>query len=137
MRVLPLSRCFHVRWTRHAPLLCTPADVPHALAQVRAKLQPGGLLELTMRDFDRALIEKPPIAPRVIVSGPSRRVLPRLHDWNSQEPCYTVRFLLLTETNSGWEVKAHAARYRAITREELTGAAAVAGFSDIVWARPL
>jgi hypothetical protein len=56
-----------------------------------------------------------------------------LHDWDSQEPCYTVRFRLLTEATSGWNVKEHTTRYRAITREELTCAATAAGFGDIVW----
>ncbi len=117
------------------PHLLDPADVPQALAQMRARLRPGGLLVITLRDFDHALIEKPPIAPPLIVSGPPRRVVVRLHDWDSQEPGYTVRFLLLTETTTGWEVTEHATRYRAITREELTNAAAVAGFSDIAWPR--
>jgi hypothetical protein len=33
------------------------------------------------------------------------------------------------------DVTEHATRYRAITREELTNAAAGAGFSDIAWPR--
>jgi hypothetical protein len=100
---------------------------------MRAKLQPGGLLVITMRDFDHALVERPPIAPPLIVSGPPRRVVVRLHDRDSQEPCYTVRYLLLTGTSSGWNVTEHATRYRAITRDELMGAAAAVGFSDISW----
>jgi SAM-dependent methyltransferase len=115
------------------PHLLDPADVPRALAQMHSKLRPGGLLVITLRDFDRALLEKPPIAPPVIAAGPPRRILLRLHDWDSDQPCYTVRFLVLTERNGGWHLAEHTTRYRAITRDELTTAAAVAGFGDIAW----
>jgi hypothetical protein len=38
--------------------------------------------------------------------------------------------------DSGWNVAEHATRYRAITRFELTTAAASAGFADITWLPP-
>ena len=115
------------------PHLLEPADVPKALTQMRAKLRVGGLLVITMRDFDNALVEKPPMAPPTLIDGPPRRVLLRVHDWDDDAPCYRMRLLVLTETPRGWELAEHTTRYRAITRDELTAAAAVAGFSDIAW----
>src|SRR5213076_1057587 len=70
------------------PHLLDGADVPKALAQMCARLRSGGLLVITMRDFDTALREKPPMAPPVIVAGVPRRVLVRLHDWDDDQPCY-------------------------------------------------
>jgi glycine/sarcosine N-methyltransferase len=115
------------------PHLLDAADVPKALTQMRAKLRPGGLLVITMRDFDTALKEKPPMAPPVIVAGPPRRVLVRLHDWDEEQPSYTVRYLILTDGEDGWELTEHTTRYRAITRDELKTAAATAGFADSRW----
>jgi glycine/sarcosine N-methyltransferase len=115
------------------PHLLDPADIPKALTQMRSKLRPGGLLVITMRDFDRALVERPPIAPPVIAPGPPRRVLVRLHDWDGDQSCYTVRFLVLSESSRGWDVVERVTRYRAITRDELTAAATVAGFADVAW----
>lgn len=115
------------------PHLLDESDVPKALAQMRAKLRPGGLLVITMRDFDRALAERPPLAPPVVIAGSPRRVLVRLHDWDEDQPCYTVRYLVLTEIEDGWTVREHAMRYRAITRTELTDAAEAAGFREIAW----
>jgi glycine/sarcosine N-methyltransferase len=115
------------------PHLLDEDDVPKALAAMHARLRPGGLLVLTMRDFDRALAERQPVAPPVVVPGRLRRVLVRLHDWDEAEPCYTVRYLVLTEADEGWTVKEHATRYRAITRAELTAAAEAAGFGEIAW----
>ena len=86
-----------------------------------------------MRDFDLALDERPPVAPPIMIAGPPRRVLVRLHDWDANLPCYTLRYLVLTESANGWTVVEHTTRHRAITREELTHAAKVAGFEDISW----
>jgi SAM-dependent methyltransferase len=115
------------------PHLLDAPDVTKALAQMRAKTRSRGLLVITMRDFDCAVTERPPIAPPVVVPGAPRRVLVRLHDWDDDRPCYTVRYLVLTETAGGWTVEEHTMRYRAITRAELTSAAEAAGFSEIGW----
>jgi glycine/sarcosine N-methyltransferase len=115
------------------PHLLDVRDIPEALTQMRDKLQPGGLLVITMRDFDQALKEKPPMASPVIVPGPPRRVLVRLHDWDEDEPCYTVRYLVLTEREGGWELREHTMRYRAIMRDELSAAVTTAGFADVRW----
>jgi SAM-dependent methyltransferase len=115
------------------PHLLDEKDVPRALAEMRSKLRPDGLLVITMRDFDRALIDRPPIAPPVVIPGSPRRVLVRLHDWDDNAPCYTVRYLVLTEADDGWTVQEHTTRYRAITRAELTAAAEAAGFTEIAW----
>ncbi|HKO26407.1 MAG TPA: class I SAM-dependent methyltransferase [Solirubrobacteraceae bacterium] len=115
------------------PHLLNESDVRRALEQMLSKLRAGGLVVITMRDFDRALAEKPSIAPPVVVPGSPRRVLVRLHDWYADEPFYTVRFLVLTEADGGWLVKEHTTRYRAITRAELAAAATAAGFESIDW----
>lgn len=116
------------------PHLLKDSDVRLALAQMRAKLRPGGLLVITMRDFDRALADRPPVGPPVVIPGSPRRVLVRLHDWDDDQPCYTVRYIVLTEaTGGGWTAVEYVTRYRAITRAELTAAAEDAGFQHIAW----
>jgi glycine/sarcosine N-methyltransferase len=115
------------------PHLLDEEDGRSALQEMRAKLRLGGLLIITMRDFDAAFIDKPPIAPPVIVDGQPRRVLVRLHDWDTDLPRYTLRYLVLTEANNGWTVVEYTAFYRAITRVELADAARAAGFGRISW----
>jgi len=101
---------------------------------MRAKLDSGGGLVISMRDFDSALVERASIVPPVLIPGAPHRVLVRLRDWNGDQPCYTVRCLPLTEKHGGaWTVREHMMRHRAITRAELATAAEEAGFRDIAW----
>jgi glycine/sarcosine N-methyltransferase len=115
------------------PHLLDPSDLPKALGQMRAKLRPEGTLVVSMRDFDKALIERPANAVPTIVAGPPRQVFVRLHDWDEGQPFYTVRLLVLTNGENGWTIAEHSTRFRAITRAELTEAASEAGFESIQW----
>jgi len=116
------------------PHMVTNADLHRVFAAMHAKLRPGGLLVISVRDYDTAIIERPPTGPPQIHAGPPRRVVIRLHDWDAPDsPMYTVRFLVLTEGQSGWTVQHYSTRYRALRRAELSQAAGLAGFVPATW----
>ncbi len=116
------------------PHLLTDDDVARAFRAMFSKLRPGGLLVITVRDYDKALVERPVTSAPRINPGPPRKVVVRLHDWDAPDsPMYTVHFLILTEGSTGWTLSHHHARYRAIGRQALTLAAAKAGFTKIQW----
>jgi len=116
------------------PHLLTDDDVARAFRAMCSKLRPGGLVVITVRDYDKALVERPVTTAPRINPGPPRKVVVRLHDWDAPDsPLYTVHFLILTESSTGWSVSHHSARYRAIGRQALTLAAANAGFTNIQW----
>src|SRR3954447_4913025 len=131
----------HVRGTYDAVIACDNAlphlladdDLHGALAEIRTKLRPGGVLVVTLRDFDEALRSRPAVAPTLAVAGPPRRVLVRLHDWDDAAPFYTLRAIVLTEQDGGWTAAEHTTRYRALTRAELERAAAAAGLESVRW----
>jgi glycine/sarcosine N-methyltransferase len=119
------------------PHLLDDADLAQALRAMRGKLRPGGLLVIGIRDYDKALIERPATAPPLLLAGPPRRLFVRLHDWDAPDSrLYTVRFFVLTEAPAGWTLAQHATRYRAITSAELTRAVHEAGFGDVTWHNP-
>jgi len=113
------------------PHLLDEAEISSALRAMRSKLRPGGLLIVSIRDYDE---ERPPPPPPYVVAGPPRRLVVRMHDWDAPDsPFYTVRFFFLTETETGWQLAHHGGRYRALPRSELEAAAADGGFVDISW----
>lgn len=116
------------------PHLLDDDDLLRALRSMRSKLSPGGLLLISTRDFDRALVDRPSAPVIQVVAGPPRRLIVRLHDWDAPDSSlYTVRFLILTETKTGWTLVEHSTRYRAITSEAMAEAAQQAGFSQPTW----
>jgi glycine/sarcosine N-methyltransferase len=115
------------------PHLLDDGDLARALAAMHAKLRPGGLLLLSTRDYDAALVDRPATTLPAVVPGPPRRLVVRLHDWDPDSPFYTVRIFVLTEGADGWTLAHHAARYRALTRDELTRAVSAAGFEEPTW----
>lgn len=116
------------------PHLLDDAEIDLAVAQMFAKLRPGGLLVISTRDYDRVQRERPTTAPPLDLQGPPRRVVVRLHEWDAPDsPLYTVRFLILTQEQGGWHVADHATRYRALPAAQLAGSAAHAGLIDIGW----
>ena len=117
------------------PHLLDDAGLVQALSVMRSCLRPGGLLIVTMRDYDAALAERAPTALPLLVAGPPRTVIVRLHDWDAPTSAlYTVRFLITTENAKGeWSTKEHSARYRAITRQAFTDLLLRAGLTDPQW----
>jgi len=116
------------------PHMLTDDDVRRVFAAMYAKLRRGGLIVISVRDYDKWMIERPTTGLPVIHAGPPRRVVVRLHDWDAPDsPMYTVRFLILTEGPSGWTVEQHSTHYRALKRSELDGAAQLAGFVRTAW----
>jgi glycine/sarcosine N-methyltransferase len=116
------------------PHLLSDTDVERALRAMRAKLRPGGLLVISTRDYDAALVDRPATAPPALIAGPPRRLLIRLHDWDATDSAhYTVRFFVLTESDMGWTLAQHSVRYRAISSDALSRVAQHAGFNSVRW----
>ena len=117
------------------PHLLSDDDVALALREMRSKLRPGGILVVSIRDFDVALRERPCEPVSTLVDGLPRRILVRLHEWEPPPSLiYVVRFIVLTE-DVGWTVSEHATRYRALTRDTLIAASHNAGFADARFVR--
>jgi glycine/sarcosine N-methyltransferase len=115
--------------------MLTDDDVHRVFAAMYAKLRPGGLIVISVRDYDKEMTERRPTGVPVIHAGPPRRVVVRLQDWDTPDsPMHTVRFLILTEGQPGWTVEEKfSARFRALTRSALKRAAELAGFGHIAW----
>ena len=115
------------------PHLLTDSDVTKAIEAMRSKLKPGGLLVISVRDYDKALVDRPSVATPELRPGPPRQLVVRLHDWERAGPMHSVHFLVLTEGSTGWTVAHHTTRYRALERMTISRAAELAGFANVTW----
>jgi glycine/sarcosine N-methyltransferase len=114
--------------------LLTDDDLSRAFRAMRSKLRPGGLLLISVRDYDNAWVDRPATAVPQIHPGPPRKVVVRLHDWDGPDGLmYTLHLLVLTEGREGWKIAHHSSRLRAVGQATITRVAEDAGFAQVTW----
>ena len=102
------------------PHLLDLGDLRAAASGIWSKVRSGGLVLVSIRDYDQILQTRPPSeGPRVLGTPGDRRVVLQLWEWDAIEPIYTVEHLILTEGPSRWETGSRTCRYRALSRAEL------------------
>ncbi|MCM3628460.1 class I SAM-dependent methyltransferase [Paenibacillus glycanilyticus] len=117
------------------PHLLTDEDLYLAVRNMYSKVKQGGILLLTIRNYNELVNEKPRATePRVFDNG--KRIVFQVWDWADHEKTYRTNHFLLQEINGQWITKHNKTQYRALLREELTPILSMAGFSDIEWTMP-
>jgi glycine/sarcosine N-methyltransferase len=119
------------------PHLLTDDDLLVAAQNMHTKLNPGGLLLVSIRDYDQIVKTKPKSDPiRVFGVGKERRITFQVWDWEENAPIYTISHFILTQENGEWQTAQRQTQYRALQRCELTTILENAGFADINWHMP-
>jgi len=117
------------------PHLLSKDDRDRALQEIAGRLRIGGVLAVTLRDYDRLIQTRPAMQPPAFFGEPgSRRIVHQVWDWEGAE--YDVHLYISRETKDGWVVKHFVSRYRALLREDLNASLRRAGFMDIQWLEP-
>jgi SAM-dependent methyltransferase len=119
------------------PHLLTDEDVRLAARAMWTRLAPGGLVLLTIRDYDRLLREKPRATMPDVYEGPEgTRVVFQVWDWQPDLPRYRVHYFILRRQGGPWETFQQTMVYRALQRSELTDVLRAVGFTDVRWHPP-
>lgn len=122
--------------------LLTPDVLEAALSSMLRVLRPGGLLVIGLRDYTEARRARwsstpPRTAP---TANGGRAVSFQLWDWHEDGEHYDFEHFQLLPDDSpsgdGWQVRVRRTTSWAMPREQLTDAAARAGFRDLVWRDP-
>jgi glycine/sarcosine N-methyltransferase len=118
-----------------AHLLCED-DVRRAAASSARKLNRGGIVLATLRDYD-ALARARPIfqGPAFYQDAGGRRIVHQIWDWTGERR-YTMHLYITRETAAGWESHHFTSAFHAVGRGMLTGALEEAGFSAVRWMEP-
>jgi SAM-dependent methyltransferase len=119
------------------PHLLSAPDVTAALGSMRRVLRDGGLLLLTLRDYDEIRRTRPLSTPPQVSSAPDGRVITfQLWHWHEDGERYDLEHFQLIPAGDEWTVRRRRTTYWALSRPQLTHLLAEAGFADIVWHAP-
>ncbi|MFC3745382.1 class I SAM-dependent DNA methyltransferase [Paenibacillus sp. GCM10012306] len=117
------------------PHLLTDGDLNKAFQNIHTKLNPDGLLLVTIRDYDALVKEKlSTTQPRVFDEG--KRIVFQVWDWAEDGKTYTTNQFIVQEMNGEWKTTHNKTKYRALLREDINKALSVTGFSDVEWHFP-
>ncbi len=112
-------------------------DLDAALASMKTRLKPGGLLLLSLRDYDALVADKPRFTSEHVQDRPDgRRIVFQLRDWASNGRQYRAHQFLIKENDGGFELKHFEIEHRALLRDELMAAVRGAGYQDVRWHGP-
>jgi SAM-dependent methyltransferase len=117
--------------------LLTAADVEAALAGMRRVLRDGGLLLLTVRDYDeirRARPGAPP--PHVSETSDGRVITFQLWHWHEDGERYDQEHFQVSGDGDDWVVRVRRTTSWALTRARLTEFVTAAGFVGVRWHDP-
>lgn len=109
-------------------------DLATALASIRSRLKPGGLMLISIRDYDELATDKPIFNSQHVDDRPDgRRVAFQVWDWASDGSRYGMHQFLLREGDGGYEIQHFESELRALRREEMMSAVGGAGYVDARW----
>lgn len=112
-------------------------DLAVALASIRSRLKPDGILLISIRDYDALVAGKPVFNSEHVQDRPDgRRVVFQVWDWADDRRSYRLGQFLLRERDGGYEVRHFETGLRALQRREILSAAEGAGYDDIRWHDP-
>ena len=116
------------------PHMLSREDLAAAVGSMAGRLEPGGALVASIRDYDSLLESKPPYSPPYIhKTQAGQRVCFQTWDWEGDN--YTL-IQYIIEDGQTLGVSRFACEYRATRREELTELLLAAGCREAVWKFP-
>lgn len=118
--------------------MLTLADLERALRSMWSKVAPGGVLLVSIRDYDRLLVEKPRATlPAVTDDAQGRHVSFQVWDWDDRDPIYRLSHFILSDAGGAWQTACAMTALRAWQRAEISAAAAeLPRLAETVWHLP-
>ncbi len=112
-------------------------DLTAALASIKTRLKPGGLLLVSIRDYDALIAEKPIFNSERMQDKPDgRHIAFQVWDWASDGCSYRLNQFLIKENEGGYELKHFESELRALRRDEIMTAVQGAEYEEVCWHVP-
>ncbi|MCC5468334.1 class I SAM-dependent DNA methyltransferase [Pelosinus baikalensis] len=116
------------------PHLLHDDDLHLMLANMWRVLNPGGLLLLSIRDYDQIRKNRPKATEPRFLDG--NRITFQIWEWEKAGNVYEVNQFIMKCIEGQWLTTCAKTKYRALLRHELTTSLAKAGFSGVKWLMP-
>jgi len=119
------------------PHFLSDEDLRLAVANMTARLRPGGLFLASTRYYDRLVREQPRVdAPRVFDDPDGLRITFQLWQWTADMRRYALHQFILKQEGEAWRTAHFTAEYRALLRAELEQAIRKANLVEARWHEP-
>ena len=113
------------------------ADLSAALASMKSRLTVGGVLLLSVRDYDALVGDRPRFNNEHVEDRPDgRRVVFQVWDWENDGDAYVMHQFLLRATDAGYQTNHFQTKLRALRRDQLINALRNADYRDVRWHLP-
>lgn len=112
-------------------------DLKAALESMKSRLKPGGLILVSLRDYDALLADKRRFNNEHVDDRPDgRRVVFQLWDWADDERSYRNHQFLIKESDGHYELKHFETVLRALRHHEILAAVEAVGYAEVRWHAP-
>jgi len=121
--------------------LIEPDDLKTAVTEMYQLLKPGGMVFITLRDYDQIKKEKPlGIIPKTYndPDGKGKRIIFQTWEWFRDDTAYKMKAFIMTKESDDkdWKVKELDTVLRAVQRDEVSKLLEDIGFKNIKWFFP-
>lgn len=112
-------------------------DLAAAVASMKSRLVPGGMLLLSVRDYAALVEARPRFNNQHVQDRPDgRRVVFQLWDWADDGHSYVMHQYLIRQDGNGTHTHHFETKLRALLCDELIAALRQAGYADVRWHLP-
>ena len=112
-------------------------DLVAAVASMKSRIRPEGLLVLSVRDYDALVEDKPQFNNEHVQDRQDgRRVVFQVWDWEDDAGSYLMHQFLIRQTDTGLETNHFQIKLRALRRHQLIAALENTEYQDIRWHPP-
>jgi SAM-dependent methyltransferase len=108
-------------------------DLVRFAAGVAAKLVPGGLALVSLRDYAQLVAERAGGHPVRVGDG---TISFQVWDWDDDGRAYEMRQFTLRGEGERWQTTCRRTRLRALLQDDVCGALAAAGLAEVRWRTP-